>query len=228
MSVDMIRAFNLTLAQLPSKPFRQVFWWSALLSLATAVALWTIVIWLVNETTFFGSLPLVGTWVDTGIRFAGGLAAFVITIVLLPAFLGLFASLFVETICRAVEKRYYPELAPPRDASIMESILTGLKFAVLIIVFNILFLPFFFFLPGVAYWVLNGILLGREYYELVAFRRLTPRDASKLRKQRRPKLFIGGVVIAVVASIPVLNLLLPLFGTAFMLHIYQSLAPPPD
>lgn len=226
MSVDMIRAFNLTLAQLPSKPFRQVFWWSALLSLATAVALWTIVIWLVNETTFFGSLPLVGTWVDTGIRFAGGLAAFVITIVLLPAFLGLFASLFVETICRAVEKRYYPELAPPRDASLMEGILTGLKFAVLIIVFNILFLPFFFFLPGVAYWALNGILLGREYYELVAFRRLTPRAAANLRKQRRPTLFFGGVVIAVVASVPILNLLLPLFGTAFMLHIYQRLAPP--
>ena len=217
----MIRAFNLTLAQLPSKPFRQVFWWSALLSLATAIVLWAVVFWLLANTEFFGSLPLVGTWVDTAIQWAGGLAAFLLTIVLLPAFLGLFASLFLETICRAVEVRYYPEMAPPRDQSIWEGVWTGLRFAAIIIVFNLLFLPAFIFLPGIAYWLLNGILLGREYYELVAFRRLAPRDAARLRRQRRPALFTGGIVIAVVASIPVINLLLPLFGTAFMLHIFQ-------
>lgn len=218
----MIRAFNLTLAQLPSKPFRRVFWWSVLLSLATAIVLWAIVLWLLANTEVFGALPLVGTWVDTAIQWAGGLAAFLLTIVLLPAFLGLFASLFLETICRAVETRYYPQMAPPRDQSIWEGVWTGLRFAVIIIVFNLLFLPAFIFLPGIAYWLLNGILLGREYYELVAFRRLAPREAARLRRRRRPALFAGGIVIAVVASIPVINLLLPLFGTAFMLHIFQS------
>jgi uncharacterized protein involved in cysteine biosynthesis len=224
----MIRALNLTLAQLPSKPFRRVFWWSALLSLAAAIMLWSIVVWLLNDTEFFGSLPVVGTWVDTAIQWAGGLAAFVLTIVLLPAFLGIFASLFLEVICRAVERRYYPELTPPRDQSIWEGIWTGLRFAVIIVLFNILFLPAFILLPGVAYWLLNGILLGREYYELVAYRRLSPRDAATLRKRRRPVLFAGGIVLAVVASIPVVNLLLPLFGTAFMLHLFQSFASGPD
>jgi uncharacterized protein involved in cysteine biosynthesis len=222
----MIRAFNMTLAQLPSAPFRRVFWWSALLSLATAVALWATVVWLLAETEFFGSLPVVGTWVDTAIQWTGGFAAFLLTIVLLPAFLGIFASLFLETICRAVERRYYPELAPPRDASIWEGVWTGLRFAVIIVFFNLLFLPAFIFLPGIAFWILNGILLGREYFELVAFRRLSPRDAATLRRQRRPILFAGGVVLAVVSSIPVVNLLLPLFGTAFMLHLFESFGPP--
>jgi CysZ protein len=220
----MIRAFNLTLAQLPSKPFRQVFWWSVLLSLATGIVLWAVVLWLLTDTQFFGSLPGVGTWVDTAIQWAGGLAAFLLTIVLLPAFLGIFASLFLETICRAVERRYYPELAPPRDQSIWEGVWTGLRFAVIIVFFNILFLPAFIFLPGVAYWLLNGILFGREYYELVSYRRMSPRDAAALRRHQRVPLFIGGIVIAVIASIPVLNLLLPLFGTAFMLHIYQGIS----
>lgn len=218
----MIRALNLTLAQLPSKPFRQVFWWSVLLSLVTAVALWSLVIWLLTDTAFFGSLPGIGGWVDTAIQWAGGLAAFLLTIVLLPAFLGIYASLFLEKICRAVERRYYPELAPPRNQSIWEGIWTGLRFAVIIVFFNILFLPAFIFLPGVAYWLLNGVLFGREYYELVAFRRLSPRDAAALRKQRRPALLFGGIIIAIVASIPLINLLLPLFGTAYMLHIFQS------
>lgn len=219
----MIRAFNLTLAQLPSKPFRQVFWWSVLLSLATAILLWVGAAWLINETQFFGSLPVVGTWVDTAIRWVGGLAAFVLTIVLLPAFLGIYASLFLETICRAVERRYYPELAPPRDQSIWEGIWTGLRFAVIILVLNIIFLPAFIILPGVAYWILNGILFGREYYELVALRRLSPREAAALRRRQRPRLFAGGIVVAIVASIPIINLLLPLFGTAFMLHLYESM-----
>lgn len=57
----------------------------------------------------------------------------------------------------------------------------------------------------------------------MALRRLPPKTAARLRRQKRTTLFVGGVVIAVVASIPVVNLLLPLFGTAFMLHIFQSL-----
>lgn len=222
MSKGMIRALNMTLAQMPSKPFRQVFWWSALLSLATAVILWSVVVWLLAETTFFGSLPVVGTWIDTTIQWGGGFVAFVLTVVLLPAFLGIFASLFLEKICRAVEVRYYPDIPAPRDQSIWEAVWTGLRFAVIIVFFNLLFLPAFFILPGIAYWILNGILLGREYYELVAYRRLSPHEAAQHRKQRRPALFVAGIAIAVIASIPVVNLLLPLFGTALMLHVYQS------
>ncbi|CAN0452981.1 unnamed protein product, partial [Discosporangium mesarthrocarpum] len=135
----MFRALNLTLAQLPSKPFRQVFWWSLLLSLATAIVLWGGALWLINNTEFFGSLPVVGTWVDTAIQWAGGLAAFLLTIVLLPAFLGIYASLFLETICRAVEREYYPHIDPPRDQSIWEGVWTGLRFAVIIVFFNIIF-----------------------------------------------------------------------------------------
>jgi CysZ protein len=224
----MIRAFNLTLAQLASKPFRRVFWWSVLLSVATAIGLWMTVYWLLTETQFFGTLPIVGSWVDTAIQWGVGIATFLLTIVLLPAFLGIYASLFLETICRAVERRYYPELAPPRDMSIWEGVWTGVRFAVIIVFFNILFLPAFIFLPGVAYWLLNGILFGREYYELVAFRRLSPRGAAALRKRRRPTLFFSGIVIAIIASIPVLNLILPLFGTAFMLHIFQGLPGRPE
>jgi CysZ protein len=218
----MFRAINLTLAQMPSKPFRQVFWWSLLLSLATAIAVWIGVYWVLADTEIVGSLPFVGSWVETLVEWGIGFATFALTILLLPAFLGIYASLFLETICRAVEREYYPHLEAPRGQSIWEGIWTGLRFAVIIVFFNILFLPFFIFLPGIAYWILNGILFGREYYELVAFRRLSPREAATLRRQRRPSLFAGGIVIAIVASIPIVNLILPLFGTAFMLHLYES------
>ena len=223
--LSMIRAIYLTLAQMASRPFRQVFWWSALLSLVTAIAMTMLVSWLLFSTDMVGSLPWVGSAAETFADWLGVFAAILLTIILLPAFLGVYASLFVEKICRAVEQRYYPELPAAREQSIGEALWTGIVFGVVFIVANLIVLPLYL-VPGlnfIIYWLLNGILFGREYYELVAFRRLPPKTAARLRRQKRTTLFVGGVVIAIVASIPVVNLLLPLLGTAFMLHIFQSL-----
>jgi CysZ protein len=33
-----------------------------------------------------------------------------------------------------------------------------------------------------------------------------------------------GLIIAVIASVPILNLITPIFATAFMVHIYKQLA----
>jgi CysZ protein len=33
-----------------------------------------------------------------------------------------------------------------------------------------------------------------------------------------------GLIIAVIASVPILNLITPIFATAFMVHIYKGLA----
>jgi CysZ protein len=45
-----------------------------------------------------------------------------------------------------------------------------------------------------------------------------------LRKANRGTVFVGGIVIAGLASVPILNLLTPLFATAFMVHLYKGLA----
>lgn len=223
----MIQAFFKALGDLPSPRFRSVLWQCLALSLVTAIVLWWGIFWIVSNTELVGDLPWVGGALETVVDILGNIAAFVLMILLLPAFLGIYASLYIEAICRAVEERHYPELAPPRDPSITESIIVGVKFGVLLIVMNLLLLVFIFFPPVyfVAGWALNGYLLGREYLEMVGFRRMSPAELRDFRLKRRSTIFLSGLALAVIATIPVVNLLLPLFGTAMLLHVFEKLRP---
>jgi uncharacterized protein involved in cysteine biosynthesis len=214
----MFDAFFKTLGQLPTAPFQRVLWLSIAGSLATAIALWFALNTTLNHTDFVGL-----AWLDWIADILGSLAAVVLLILLLPAFVGLIASFMLESICRAVEARHYPHLPDARAQSIMEAVIIGLRFAAILIVLNILLLPLSFFPPlyFVVGWILNGYLLGREFFELVACRRLAPDEIRTMRRKHRLSAMAAGLVIAVVSVIPIVNLILPLFGTAFMLHTFQ-------
>ena len=73
------------------------------------------------------------------------------------------------------------------------------------------------------FYTLNGYLLGREYFELVAQRRLTAVEATALRRTRRARVFLAGAVIAFLFTVPLVNLITPIIATAFMLHIYEGM-----
>ncbi len=220
----MISAFFKALGDLVDPRMRSVLFQSIGLSLATAIGLWAGLSWLLSTTELIGDVPLVGGWLETAVDWLGSIAVFVLVILLLPAFLGLYASLYIETICRAVEARHYPHLQPPRNQSVMEAIIVGIKFGGLLIAFNLFLLAFIFFPPIylVAGWAVNGHLLGREYLEMVGFRRMDPAQLRGYRVKRRSRIFLSGLMLAVIASIPVLNLILPLFGTAMMLHVFEA------
>lgn len=214
----MFDALFKTLCQLPTAPFQRVLWLSIAGSLATAVALWFTINTTLNNTDFIGL-----AWLDWIADIVGSLAAVVLLILLLPAFVGLIASFMLESICRAVEARHYRHLPDPRAQSILEAVVIGLRFGAILIVLNILVLPLIFFPPVyfIVGWSLNGYLLGREYFELVACRRLEPAEIRILRRKYRLPTLAAGLVIAVVSIIPIVNLILPLFGTAFMLHTFE-------
>ena len=78
-----------------------------------------------------------------------------------------------------------------------------------------IFFPFVFL--GV-----NGYLISREYFELVALRRVGREDAKRIRLAHRNRLFLAGVGIAVLLAIPVVNLLAPVIATAVMVHLFEG------
>jgi uncharacterized protein involved in cysteine biosynthesis len=86
----------------------------------------------------------------------------------------------------------------------------------------LVFLPFAPIFPFVFYGV-NGYLLGREYFELVAMRRAPSAEASALRRRHRLQAFATGLVIAALLTVPFINLLAPLLGTAAMVHVFEGL-----
>jgi CysZ protein len=136
------------------------------------------------------------------------------------------AGLYLDDIAAQVERTNYPADPPGREMPVGQAIASGLKFFVVVLAVNLIAL-FLLLVPGVnliAFYVGNGYLLGREYFEMVATRHLSPEAARALRKANAGFVTAGGLVIAALASVPILNLLTPLFATAFMVRIYKQLA----
>ena len=73
-----------------------------------------------------------------------------------------------------------------------------------------------------VFYGLNGYLFGREYFELVAVRRLELQPMRKMRKAYRWRLLMAGIFVAVMLTIPVVNLAMPIVATGFMVHVFED------
>jgi CysZ protein len=138
-------------------------------------------------------------------------------------------SLLLEDIAQAVERRHYPDLPRPRDQPMGEAALGALVFAGATLALNVLALPLYLvllFVPPLNFFVfylLNGYLLGREYFELVAARRFDLAGIGRLRRAHRGRVLLAGVVIALLLTVPIVNLVTPIVATSFMLHVFERL-----
>lgn len=77
-------------------------------------------------------------------------------------------------------------------------------------------------MPGIniaAFFVVNGYLLGREFFEFAAMRFRDEAEAKALRRRNAGTVFVAGLVIAAFLAVPLLNLLTPLFAAAMMVHL---------
>ena len=78
--------------------------------------------------------------------------------------------------------------------------------------------------PGVnvfAFFIVNGYLLGREFFEFAAMRFLPETEAKALRRRHAGTIFLAGLVIAAFLAVPLFNLLTPLFAAAMMVHLHK-------
>ena len=69
----------------------------------------------------------------------------------------------------------------------------------------------------------NAYLSGRGYFELAAARNLPFHEVRRLRKINKVRLFGAGLFMAALLAVPIANLLMPLFGTAFMVRITRDI-----
>jgi uncharacterized protein involved in cysteine biosynthesis len=135
-------------------------------------------------------------------------------------------GLFVDEVAVRVEQVNYPDVPPGRSASLLTGLLLTLKLLGLTLGLNLLALPFYLFLPGANLLIflgLNGYLLSREYVEAVAQRRMAPKEIDRLRREHRGRFLAAGVALAGLALVPFANLLLPVAGTALMVHRFMGL-----
>jgi CysZ protein len=215
MFASLRKAANL----LFDRTFSRLVMWSVLLTIVLYALLFAAVVYGVHH------LPTLGaSWINDILAWAAPAL-----MLLLPFFLGapvaaFFASLFLEKVAKKVEARYYPADRKASGAPFGTTFFAGLRLAVLVIFIDAVLLPFDVTVPGLpelAAILINGWLLGREYFELVARRHLSRMAADALRRRHWSGVFLAGAIISVLTLVPVANLIAPLFGTAFMVHIFK-------
>ena len=175
--------------------------------------------------TDLAALDVTGiVWLDAALGVAGSGMTVLLAWLLFPATVILIVNLFAEQVADAVELRHYPGLPPAAGLPLIESLRSSGKLVAVGIVLNLLVLPLYL-LPGpniLIYLALNGYLLGREYFETVAQRRLGARAVRDARRQVRLRVWVAGAVIAMMLAIPVFNLIAPVLATAFMTHLFVT------
>ena len=199
---------------------RRALWVSIGLSLVVFLGVWTGVGWALTHFTLFQA-----GWLDAAIDVLGGLATLAVSWFLFPTVVSTTTGFFLDGVAAAVERRHYPHLPPARSPPLGETLASAAKFFAVMLLLNIVML-LFLLLPPVfpfVFYGVNGYLLGREYFEVVAARRLDPVAARMLRRRNLRTIFPAGVLLALLLTIPVVNLLAPLVGTAAMVHLFAKM-----
>jgi uncharacterized protein involved in cysteine biosynthesis len=220
----LLAALAKAFGQFSDPRLRSLIWRTLGLSLLVLIAL-AVALWL--AATQLSGIEI--GWVQTVVDFAAGVGVVVLAWFLFPAAVSLIAQLYLEEVASAVEARHYPALPPPRQQSLTQEVVGGVRFGALALALNIAALPIFvvgFFVPPlnlVVFYGLNGYLLSREYFELVALRRVDAEQARQMRRAYGGRLFVAGVIVAFLLTIPFVNLVAPVIATAFMLHLFEGL-----
>ncbi len=223
-TLPLPKAISSTLSQLFSAPFRSVLWKSIGLTVAMLIGLW-FVLQALNDSFL---VPLLSgypwavttlTWIlSTGLIIGMGF--------LLAPVTSVFAGFFLDEIADEVEQTHYPQDPPGKALSMMDSIGITARFFGLVLIGNFiaLLLVLFLGLGVIIFFVLNGYLLGREYFQFAALRHHTFSEVEDLRHRHGFEIFIAGLAIALVLTIPIVNFLTPLFAGALMVHVYKRVA----
>ena len=226
----ILTAFLRALAQLGDRHFLRVIFWSILLALALLMAIAVGLIGLLDGLTpnslalpWFGPIDGLHGLIGWG----AGLLMLAVSVVLMVPIASAFVGLFLETIAQAVEDRHYPHLPPAFATPFGTMLIDTVNFIGLLIAVNLIALLFYALagpLAPLLFWAVNGNLLGREYFVLVASRRIGRPAAKALRRSHWGQIWLAGTLMAAPLSIPLLNLIIPVLGVATFTHLFHQLA----
>ena len=225
----ILSSFLTALGQWTDARFRRVVLLGVALTLALLIAVYALMLvaiqWLVPETT---TLPLLGPvgGLDTLLSFGSILLMLLASVFLMVPVASAFTGLFLEDVVDAVEDRHFPTLPDTRPQRLSEGLIGAVNFFGIALAANLIALflwPFAGPLVPVLFWSVNGYLLGREYFTLVAQRRIGRNEAKALWRANKTRIWGAGVLMAAPLSIPLVNLLIPVFGVATFTHLFHRL-----
>ncbi|MCB4767812.1 sulfate transporter family protein [Ancylobacter sp. Lp-2] len=213
---DAVTAFGRTF----SPAYRRVLIRSVLIALGLLAALGIGAHW---ALTYFVMLDW--GWAQLTLDILAALGIFIGAIFLVPPVTSLVAGLFLDEVAERAEAEDFPADPPGRALPFVRSLAMTLKFFGVMLVVNLIALALLL-VPGVnlvVFYIANGYLLGREYFQLAAMRFRSEEEAGELRRRHGLSIFLAGLIIAVLVSVPILNLVTPVFATLFMVRLHKRL-----
>lgn len=214
----MITAAFRALGDVLSPELRSILWRAILLTLVLFVAVMLGAELLVSALTRF-SWP----WADVMVGLGTGLVLLVAFFFLMAPVTAAFAGLFLDEVAARVELRHYPADPPGTPLPAAAALLAGLRFAGLVLLVNLAMLPLVFTgIGAIALLAANAYLLSREFFEMAASRHMPLEEARRYRKENAPAIFLAGIPPALLAVVPVVNVIVPLFATAYFVHVFKQ------
>lgn len=226
----IVSSFFKALGQLGDARLSRVLWLGIVLALVllalASAGVQALLVWWVGDSV---TLPYLGevSWIATLAGWSGPVVMILLSVVLMVPVASAMSSLFLDRVADAVEARHYPQVGLARAIPWGESLRDALAFLGVMIVANAIALILYLMLAPIAlfiFWAVNGFLLGREYFTLVAMRHMGRTEAYALRREHASLIWMAGVVMAVPLSIPLVNLAIPVLGAATFTHVYHGLA----
>lgn len=224
----MFDDFAKALGQLGDSRFQSVLFKGIGLTLALLIGIYIAFVWVLGlflpDTV---TLPFVG---DIGLGLVLSIGSFFmmigLSVFLMVPVASAFTGFFLDEVAEAVEDKHYPDLPPAPRQSFADIMRDTMGFLGVLIAANIIALVLYMLLNIAApliFWALNGFLLGREYFQMIAIRRLGRDGAKAARARHAPKIWLAGALMAVPLSIPLVNLLIPVLGAATFTHMFMRL-----
>ncbi len=216
----MITAAFKALADLLSPEFRSVLFKAIGMTIALFIAV------LISVEVLISTLTLLPwPWAETLLAIGSGLALVAAFFFLMAPVTAVFAGFFLDDVAQRVEQLHYSNDPPGRPLGTVQAVITALQFAAVVLIVNLAVLPTIFF--GIGAFVLviaNAYLISREYFEMIATRHMAAADARALRKENTPAVLAAGFVPALLSLVPFVNFAVPLFTTAYFVHIFKKIA----
>lgn len=230
MAIGLIfNAFLRAVGQLGDPRFRRVFLLGVVLSLALLIGFTAGFAWLTEAITPDQIwLPVLGDvqWIDDFLSWGAAFLLLFLSVFLMIPVASAITSMFLDEVADAVEAQHYPELPRPNSVSFGDALRDTINFLGVLVAANIFAIVLYFMFPPFApliFWAMNGFLLGREYFTMVAIRWVGRVQAKALRREHIVTIWAAGTLMAMPLSVPLVNLLIPIMGAATFTHLYHGL-----